>query len=400
MRESRTSGSVEGVASDGHPYSDFPPSPKEGSWLAVCVGVLGSDQHLWGRKHATTEGVQMRHRVFMSVSVVAVLVVLVSSGAPTAFAQTTVPRTAWGQPDLQGVWDFRTITPLQRPEELGEQEFLTEEEAANLEQETIDRNTRLLNRAAERTTAGGNVDRREDGSPGFYNNFWLDQGTSTVGTRRTSLVIDPPNGRIPPITPEAQARLDAMREARQRPAHGPEDRSVAERCILGFNAGPPLHPSAYNNNIQLFQTPDHVVILTEMVHDVRIIPLDGRPHLSPDIRQWMGNSRGHWEGDTLVVDTTDFYYQTSFSQRQGSTRDMHLVERFRWVDADTLLYEFTVDDPATWTRSWTAAIPMTRSEEPIYEYACHEGNYGMLNILTGARAEDEAAAQAATQGAR
>ena len=342
----------------------------------------------------------MRHRVFMSVSVVAVLVVLVSSGAPTAFAQTTVPRTAWGQPDLQGVWDFRTITPLQRPEELGEQEFLTEEEAANLEQETIDRNTRLLNRAAERTTAGGNVDRREDGSPGFYNNFWLDQGTSTVGTRRTSLIIDPPNGRIPPITPEAQARLDAMREARQRPAHGPEDRSVAERCILGFNAGPPLNPSAYNNNIQLFQTPDHVVILTEMVHDVRIIPLDGRPHLSPDIRQWMGNSRGHWEGYTLVVDTTDFYYQTSFSQRQGSTRDMHLVERFRWVDADTLLYEFTVDDPATWTRSWTAAIPMTRSEEPIYEYACHEGNYGMLNILTGARAEDEAAAQAATQGAR
>ena len=342
----------------------------------------------------------MRHTVLMFVSVVAVLVVLVSSGAPTAFAQTTVPRTAWGQPDLQGIWDFRTITPLQRPEELGEQELLTEEEAANLEQETIDRNTRLLNRAAERTTAGGNVDRREDGSPGFYNNFWLDQGTSTVGTRRTSLIIDPPNGRIPPVTPEAQARLDAMREARQRPAHGPEDRNVAERCILGFNAGPPMEPSAYNNNVQLFQTSDHVVLLNEMVHDVRIIPLDGRPHLSPDIRQWMGSSRGRWEGDTLVVETTDFYYQTSFSQRQGSTRDMHLVERFRRVDADTLLYEFTVDDPATWTRSWTAAIPMTRSEEAIYEYACHEGNYGMLNILTGARAEDEAAAQAATQGAR
>ena len=341
----------------------------------------------------------MSHRVLVSVSAVAVVVAVVSLSAIPVAAQTT-PRTAWGQPDLQGIWDFRTITPLQRPEELGDKEFLTEEEAANLEQEAVDRDIRLLNRAAERTTAGGNVDRREDGSPGFYNNFWLDQGTSTVGTRRTSLIIDPPNGRIPPVTPEAQARLDTMREARQRPAHGPEDRNVAERCILGFNAGPPMEPSAYNNNVQLFQTSDHVVLLNEMVHDVRIIPLDGRPHLSPDIRQWMGNSRGRWDGDTLVVDTTDFYYQTSFSQRQGSTRDMHLVERFRRVDADTLLYEFTVDDSATWTRSWTAAILMTRSEEPIYEYACHEGNYGMLNILTGARAEDEAAVQATTQGAR
>ena len=297
----------------------------------------------------------------------------------------SVARTPWGTPDLQGVWDFRTVTPLERPDELEGKEFLTDEEASEFEQQL----------------AATRVDRRpRDGSTGTYNQFWFDRGTTVVSDKRTSLIIDPPDGRIPPVTPGAQARLDAMRDARQRPAHEPEDRNVAERCILGFNAGPPMEPRAYNNNVQLFQTPDYVVLLNEMVHDVRVIPLDGPPHLSPTLRQWMGNSRGRWEGETLVVDTTDFYDQTSFSQRQGSTRDMHLVERFRRVDADTLLYEFTVDDPATWTRSWTAAIPMTRSEEPIYEYACHEGNYGMLNILTGARAADDAAAQAATHGAR
>ena len=287
---------------------------------------------------------------------------------------TSVPRTPWGTPDLQGVWDFRTVTPLERPDELEGKEFLTDEEVAEFEQQL----------------AAARVDRRPpEGSPGTYNQFWFDRGTSVVSDRRTSLIIDPPDGRIPPVTPEAQARLDAMREERQRPAHGPEDRNVAERCILGFNAGPPMEPRAYNNNVQLFLTPDYVVLLNEMVHDVRIIPLDGRPHLSPNIRQWRGNSRGRWEGDALVVETTDFYYQTSFSQRQGSTGDMYLVERFRRVDADTLLYEFTVDNAAPWTRSWTAAIPMTRSEEPIYEYACHERNYGMSGILAGARAEED-----------
>jgi hypothetical protein len=293
----------------------------------------------------------------------------------------TPPRTSDGRPDLQGVWDFRTITPLERASDLGGKQFLTDEEAAQVEakaaEDRIDRPPRA-------------------GDPGTYNQFWFDRGTRVVEDKRSALIVDPPDGKIPPLTPEGQKRKAAG--GRQALPAGPEDRNVAERCILGFNSGPPMEPRAYNNNVQVFQTPGYVVILNEMVHDTRIVPLDGRPHGT--IRQWTGDSRGRWDGDTLVIDTTNFYNKTAFSERQGSTPNMHLVERFTRVDSDTLLYEFTVDDPATWTRPWTAAIPMTKSEERIYEYACHEGNYGMFGILTGARAQEKAAEDAAKKGSR
>ena len=327
----------------------------------------------------------MRHRVLASMCVVAGVVSL--SALPVA-AQTA-PRTAWGQPDLRGVWDFRTITPLQRPESLAEQEFLTEEEAANLEQEVLDRNADLANRPALRTEVTESVDRGADGAPGFYNNFWLDRGTRAVGTRRTSLIIDPPNGRIPDLTASGQRTADARRAYRQEhPADSWVDRSAYDRCILGFNAGPPITPGGYNQNLHLFQTPDHVVLVTEMVHTVRVVPLDGRPALSDGVRQWSGDSRGHWEGETLVVETSNFNDQRGW---RGSTTNMKLVERFTRLDADTLEYEFTVTDPDVWTRPWTASIPMRRSLNPMYEYACHEGNHSMDGILAGRRAEERAA---------
>jgi len=331
----------------------------------------------------------MRHRFLASLSALAVVIVVVSltpvpagGQAPSASAKKattwTAPRTPDGHPDLQGVWDFRTITPMERPSALAGKGVLTDEEVG----------------AAETEAAQGRIDRvPRAGDPGTYNQFWFDRGTKVIRDRRSSLIVDPPEGRIPPLTPEGQKRASAVAAARQRAAVGPEDRSVGERCILGFNAGPPMVPSAYNNNVQLFQTPGRVVILNEMVHNARIVPVDGRPHGA--VRQWNGDSRGRWEGDTLVVDTTNFYNKTAFSERQGSSPNMHLVERFRRVDADTLVYEFTVDDPTTWTRPWTASIPMTKSQDQMYEYACHEGNYGMLGILEGARADEKAAEAAA-----
>ena len=320
-----------------------------------------------------------RHLVLLLAGILAV-----SLAAPAA-AQNEAPRTAWGAPDLQGIWDFRTITPMERPEELGDRAYLTAEEAANLEQATVDRNAQLLVAEARRTEAGGNV--------GAYNNFWMDRGTRTVSNRRTSLIVDPPNGRIPPVTADGQARKDAVAVRRGRPAFGPEDRSIGERCLLGFNAGPPMEPRAYNNHTQLFQTPDHVVILNEMVNDSRIVPLDGRDHLPEDVAQWRGDSRARWEDDTLVVETRNFHTDTAFSERQGSSPGMLLTERFTRVDDETLLYAATMDDPSTWTQPWTFEVTMFRTDEPVYEYACHEGNIGMDGILAGARADDARAAE-------
>ena len=216
-------------------------------------------------------------------------------------------------------------------------------------------------------------------------------------TKRTSLILDPPDGRIPPLTPEAKARADARAEVLRRPAAGPEDRNLWERCILGGNTGPPMVSGPYNNVVQIFQTPGYVVIFNEMINDARVVPLDGRPHLPLAIRQWKGDSRGRFQGDTLVVDTTNFRDETNF---RGARATLHVVERFTRVDAGTLLYEFTVDDPMTWTRPWSAAIPMTKTAGPIFEYACHEGNYGMVNILSGARAEEKAAEEAARKVAK
>ena len=318
----------------------------------------------------------MNHRLCTSLNTVAMGVVVLSLSAVPAAAQTDTPRTAWGQPDLQGVWDFRSITPMQRPEEQADKEFLTEEEAAQIEQDAVDRDIRLWNRDSRRTEAGESV--------GGYNNFWLDRGLKTVGTRRTSLIIDPPNGRMPSLTPAGQQRADARREyASEHPAESYVDFSSGVRCILGFNAGPPFTPSAYNNNMQLFQTPDHVVLMTEMVNTARVVPLDGRPELDPDVRQWSGDSRGYWEGDTLVIETRNFDAKRRW---RGTTESMRLVERLTRVDAETLVYEFTVTDPETWTSSWTASVPLVLNPEPMFEYACHEGNYSMPVMLGGQRA--------------
>ena len=324
----------------------------------------------------------MSHR---SLAAVFALIAVVALSASPVAAQTA-PRTPWGQPDLQGIWDFRTITPMERPEDLADKEFLTAEEAANLEQEAVDRDIRLWERAARRTEAGENV--------GGYNNFWMDRGTQTIGTRRTSLIVDPPNGRMPDRSSLGEQRADARRAYREEhPADSYLDRSTSDRCMVGFNAGPPITPLAYNQNMQLFQTPDQVVIVTEMVHTTRVVPLDGRPALDNGIRQWSGDSRGHWEGDTLVIETANF---NTGRRWRGSTENMTLVERLTRVDEDTLEYAFTVTDPDTWTTTWTASIPMRRTDVPMFEYACHEGNYSMEGILAGARAEEQAAADAAT----
>ena len=320
----------------------------------------------------------MNHRRHPSVSVVAVVVAIGLLGTMQASAQTDPPRTTWGQPDLQGVWDFRSITPMQRPNDRADQEFLTAEEAAELDQAAIERDVRSWNREARRTEAGGNV--------GAYNNFWMDRGLKSVGTRRTSLIVYPPNGRMPSMTPSGQERAQARRDyAQEHPADSWSDFSSGVRCILGFNAGPPFTPSAYNNNMQLFQTPDTVVVMTEMVNTSRVIPLNGQPHLDPDVLQWSGDSRGYWEGDTLVVETRNFDPKRKW---RGTTASTRLVERFTRVDAETLEYAFTVTDPETWTSAWTASVPLVLNPEPMFEYACHEGNYSMPVMLGGARTEE------------
>ena len=305
-------------------------------------------------------------------------------------APAAPPRTADGHADLQGVWSFATLTPLERPRELADKAVLTAEEAAAYERVQLERQ----NKDARSGQARQDVE-------GAYNNFWWDYGNKVVGTRRTSLIVDPPDGRMPALTPEAQKRTTGPR----RPpiservvlgaiVDGPEHLGLSERCILGFSSGPPIVSNAYNNNLQVVQTRDYVVIHTEMIHEARVVPLDGRPHVPSSMRLWLGDSRGRWEEDTLVVETTNFTDKSSFSgniiARGGSTAAMRLVERFTRVDRDTLLYEFTVDDPATWVRPWTVQLPMTRSDEPIYEYACHEGNYSMPNMLKGARAAEQA----------
>ncbi|MQA31507.1 MAG: hypothetical protein GEU82_17005 [Luteitalea sp.] len=299
------------------------------------------------------------------------------------------PRTADGQPDLQGVWDFRTITPLERPRALGDKQVLSEEEAARFEAEENRRQNRDLIDPAK----GGAV--YPAGGVVPYNEFWYDRGNTITGSRRTSLIVDPADGRLPPRTPEGERRAAALAEDERanqagRPrADSYTDRPLGERCITGFNAGPPMMPSAYNNNVQIFQAPGYVVILNEMVHDARIVPLDGRPRAG--IPQKHGDSRGRWEGDTLVVDTMDFAHATSLD---GSSAGMRLVERFTRADADTLMYEFTVNQPTEWTKPWTAQIAMVRSPDRMYEYACHEGNYSLAGVLAGARADEKAAEKA------
>ncbi len=312
---------------------------------------------------------------------VAVSLGVATVSAPLVLAQGTPPvsRAAGGHPDLQGVWNFSTITPLERPAEFAGKEYLTDAEAAQYEARTQQRN----NRDNRDPSADANAD-----VAGAYNEFWWDRGVHAArvnGRTRTSLIVDPPDGRIPALTPDGEQRAAARAEARrQHPADGPEDRSLGERCLL-FNAGPPMLSGPYNNYVQILQNHDHVVILNEMIHDTRIVPLDGRPHLPPAARRLLGDSRGHWEGNTLVVETTNFSDKTNV---RGSGERLRLVERFTRADAKTLLYEFTVDDPASFVKPWTAVLPMAKTDDQIYEYACHEGNYAMTGILRGARATD------------
>ena len=314
----------------------------------------------------------------LAVVIVGVLLapVPVAGQVPTAGAETGKSRTSWGDPDLQGVWDFHTLTPLERPDELAGKEVFTAEEAAEF----------VAARLSEIQARDYTV---PDDIVGNYNQFWFDRGTTVVGTRRTSRIVDPADGRLPPLTPEAERRATSP-EARRVTQAGRgiippgswEDLSPGSRCIHHGKAGPPINPGAYNNNIQLFQTPGYVAILNEQIHSVRVIPLDGRPHLGSGIRQWMGDSRGRWEDKTLVVETTNFNGKYAQVGRPTLTSSEHqsLIERFTRVDAGTLLYEYTVTDPATWAESWTAQVTMNKSQDLLYEYACHEGNYGYIRV--------------------
>ncbi len=328
-------------------------------------------------------------------TLVFVVVVVVFTGLPASVAaQETrgaqeVPGQPDGRPGLDGVWHFNTTTPLQRAEQLADKARYTEEEHAALAARTAEF------RPFDAEPAAGSV--------GAYNQFWWDRG-GPVEDRRTSLIVDPANGRMPPLTPQAirqvgstERHVPGSHPVRYRiggvGADGPEDRGLAARCLLGYNVGPPLLPGGYNNNLQLFQSADYVVILTEMVHDARIVPLADHPHLTEAVQQWNGDSRGHWDGETLVVETTNFTakrasFEPGATVALGTGDTLRLVERFTRLNTETLLYEYTVDDPTTFTAPFTAAVPMKRSADPIFEYACHEGNYGMANMLRAGRAAD------------
>ena len=349
----------------------------------------------------------MHHPSRMHIGIGALTLAAIIALAPAAAAQPAspenweAPRTAWGAPDIGGIWNSSTVTPLQRPESLGDQAFLTAEEAAAIEQRVVEANARANAPSVVRTEplpVGGNV--------GGYNAFWLDRGTTVVPTRRTSLVIDPPNGRLPALTPEAEAHVNS--EARQRlkaireglvPADSHEQFDYGDRCI--WYRGVPSLPTAYNNNYHIVQTENVIAILQEHIHDVRFIHLDGRPAIDTGIAQFGGHSRGRWEGDTLVVETTGFgeraYLFSSGPGPQGGINwdlspELRVVERFTRVAPGTLDYEFTLEDPNVWTRPWTGSSPWALSDQPMFEYACHEGNYGLYNILAGSRAEEARAA--------
>ena len=326
---------------------------------------------------------------------------------PVAVARAQdIPRAPDGRPDLSGTYDTATLTPLQRDEKFGDKLTLTDEEAVAIAERAFDRNL-TRNEASdpnwEAPPAGGDGSSGAAGNVGGYNTFWVDPGSGAFqidGRWCTSIITDPANGRRPPLTPEAQERADA-RAAFRRPNSGtawwmlengldapgpyddPEIRPLAERCLLGFGStsGPPMLPVLYNNLKRIVQTDDHVMILVEMVHDARIVRMN-QEHAPPEIRSWLGDSVGHWEGDTLVVDTTNF---TDTPGLRQASRNLHVVERFSRIDADTLLYQFTVDDPTVWTEPWSGEYVWPATDTRIYEYACHEANYSLGGILRGAR---------------
>jgi hypothetical protein len=322
-----------------------------------------------------------------------------SAQAPSGIAKPwTMPRTPDGKPDLQGSWSNATLTPLERAE--GTPLVMTKEQVVAREKGFADRVERLAadsdpNRPAP--PKGGDGSTGAAGMVGGYNNFWIDPGDRVAivnGEPRASLIVDPPPGRVPPTTPESrqrgQARL-AMAKGRGQYDH-PELRPLAERCLMSFgsNAGPPMLPNYfYNNNYQIVQTKDHVMILVEMVHDVRTIRMVGE-HPAQHIRPWYGDSVGRWEGDTLVVETTNFHPLQAF---RGASENLHVIERFTRTGPDQILYKFTIDDPSTFTAPWSGEVPFNRTEELIYEYACHEGNYALSNVLSGERNREQREAE-------
>ena len=308
-----------------------------------------------------------------------VFAAIVAFGAP-ALAQSEEPmRRPHGDPDISGIFTFRTLTPLQRPQQFADQETLDAETAAAFEaSERTRQNRDLFDPIAGAPNAG--YAPRAQGGVLSYNEFWYERGVDLTDDKRTSLIIDPPDGRLPPRTPEAQAA--ARERAAYRREHmydSYENRSLMDRCIMGFNAGPPMSSSAYNNNVMIFQTPDHVVILNEMVHNARIIPIDDVA--KPPFKQFSGVSRGHWEGETFVVETTQF----RGGESRGTSPNKHLIEKFTRINADRVAYEYTVTDPTVYTAPHTVLMPFRRTDGPLFEYACHEGNIGLYGILAGAR---------------
>lgn len=324
-----------------------------------------------------------RYRAYLLAATMAAVALAVGAVA----AQGPALKTAWGDPDLGGAWSFATLTPLERPSELAGKDVFTNEEAAAF----VTRRLRELD-ADRRDNDGsrqGTVNGTEETADvaRAYNNFWWDRGNSVAEGNRTSLIVDPADGRVPALTAEAQKKGAARSAIVARPAHGPEDRPAGERCLHQQRTGPPIASAGYNNNLQIFQNRNFIAILSEQIHETRFIPLDGRPHLPDAIQQWKGNSRGRWEGQTLVVETVNFNGKAGFRE---SGPQLRLVERFTRKDADTLLYEYTVTDPTTWVRPWTVQLPMAKFNDRIYEYACHEGNYGLTGALLGARFVEKA----------
>ncbi len=337
---------------------------------------------------------------------------LIVAVACVAVAQADTNRTAWGDPKIEGLWDFRTLTPLERPNEFGDKAVLTKEEAQEFRRKL---EQRRLGDGRESDNAAVDLE-------GSYNDFWFDWGENIE--RRTSLVVEPSNGKLPPLTAQAKARLTENNTNRRPPVRdsfsysagvhvyrplGPEWLGLSERCLVGFNAGPPLVPSAYNNNLRIVQTPNHVLLVTEMIHTARVVALQGRGQTPLEIDQWAGVAHGHWEGDTLVVTTARFDPKTSTFQLpatlataaeagavgEGTTK--HLVERFR-MEGENLNYEYTLTDPDTFTAPFTVAFPMSRATGKMFEYACHEGNYAMGGVLRGARLLEAEEAEASSVG--
>ena len=289
------------------------------------------------------------------------------SAGQAARGRNTAPtgKTEWGDPDFEGTYNYATMTPLERPRDLADRPPLSDAEAAAYEQRTIERQSTANN------TAGPD---------------WWDPGTRHLVNNRTSLIVDPVDGRVPPLTAAAQTLAAARAQGRRRNLYdGPEDLELKERCLAWEVAGPPMMPGVYNNDVQFMQTRDSFVIVNEMIHDVRIVPLDGRPHGT--MPRWMGDSRGHWEGQTLVVETVHFSAKTSI---RGSDTNLRLVERFTREGPDTVDYQVTLEDQTVWTRPWTAAFPMHRTSQPMYEYACHEGNFRRVEgMLRASRTQDK-----------